>query len=110
MIWFWFAIGTGLVVVGLSLVALTRRSGPGTVEVPMLGRLSRASATACGLALVMGGYHLAAYLGPVGWITWHVRRDLWWLVALGCVAAVVGAVAADRLLDGDRDGSAEGPG
>ncbi|MEM9166820.1 MAG: hypothetical protein AAGB48_07320 [Planctomycetota bacterium] len=92
MIWFWLGVGGLMLAAGLWFLALARRSKDRV-----------ATHTALGLALGFGGYHLASYLGPPGWLVFRVDPDFWWLVVLGCLGAVLGSLVTDRLLS-DRPG------
>ena len=88
-------------VVSLGGLALVGWSGRGVnareLRVPWVGRLSSPATLTLGLVLIFMGYHAAAYGGPAGLIGFHVPARFGWLVYLGGVLAVVGAIAADRL-------------
>ncbi len=92
------AAGVVLFVGGFSLLSIARRLDSGPRFWPVVGRVSRATETASGLALVFAGYHVVAYGGPAGWLTFRVPPDLAWLVFLACALAVVGTLVTDRFL------------
>lgn len=88
------------VAAGVVLLGLSRRRE--SVRLPGVGRMDRPGLTALALSLGVSGYHLAAYGGPAGLITFRVRDDFGWLVFVLCGAAITGAVLTDRWLsDGD---------
>lgn len=91
-------IGGACVAAGVVLLGLARRRR--SVMVPWIGRLERAGLTTLALSLGIGGYHLAAYGGPSGLITFRVRDDLGWLVFVLCGVGTAGAVLTDRWLSG----------
>ncbi len=100
--------GVVLFVIGFALLAVARRPESGPRWWLLVGPVSKATETAAGLGLVFAGYHLVAYLGPPGWVTFRVPTDLAWLVFVVAGAAVVGGVVGDRVL-GHGDGD-EAPG
>lgn len=96
--------GIVLFVVGFVLLAVARRLDDGPRSWVGVGAVSKATETAAGVALVFAGYHVVAYAGPPGWVTFRVPMDLAWLVFAGGAAAVIGCIAADRVLgDADED-------
>ncbi|MEM8756585.1 MAG: hypothetical protein AAGF47_02240 [Planctomycetota bacterium] len=103
----WTFLGLLIGAVGIGLLAISRRGGLEGVQVWWVGWVGPSSITAAGLALVFGAYHLIAYLGVPGWIALAVRRDLWWLVPIGCVVTIVGSIASERSLGGARTGGGD---
>lgn len=91
-------LGGSLVISGLILLA---RSGRGAsevqIELPWIGLLTGPSAVTIALVLMFFGYHTAAYGGPDGLLEFRVPPRFGWLVFLGGVLAVIGALFADRL-------------
>lgn len=58
-----------------------------------------------GMSLLLGGYHLIAYVVPDAWVPLKVPRDRWFLVpAVICVALAISWVS-DRLLRMSPDGN-----
>ena len=90
--------GIVLFVIGFVLLAVARRLDGGPRSWLLVGWVSKATETAAGLALVFAGYHVVAYLGPTGWVTFRVPVDLAWLVFAGGAAAVIGWLVTDRAL------------
>lgn len=92
------ALGGATGLAGLALVGWSGRGANAReLRVPLLGTLSSPATLTAGFALIFMGYHTIAYGGPTGLIGFHVPARLGWLVYLGGVLAVVGAIAADRL-------------
>jgi hypothetical protein len=91
-------LGGSFAIAGLVLLA---RSGRGSSEteivVPGLGKLTGPTAVTLAIVLTFLGYHTAAYGGPVGLLSFRVSPRFGWLVYVGGVLAVVGAMAADRI-------------
>ncbi|MEO1584103.1 MAG: hypothetical protein AAFR96_05965 [Planctomycetota bacterium] len=94
--------GVALFIGGVVLLSLARRGGRRVW--PIVGGVSRATESAAGLAMCFAGYHVVAYGGPPGWITFRVPEQLGWMVFVGSGVAVVGAVAADRVLPEESGG------
>ena len=92
------ALGVVLFVIGFVLLAVARRLDGGPRSWPAVGRVRTATETAAGIALVIAGYHVVAYLGPPGWVTFRVPVDLAWLVFVAGGAAVMACIATDRAL------------
>jgi len=91
-------LGGSFAVAGLILLA---RSGRGAVEtsieLPGIGMLTGPTAVTIGLVFLFLGYHTAAYGGPDGFLSFRVPPRFGWLVYLGGVLAVIGAMIADRI-------------
>lgn len=97
----WLGVGLLVFVAGFTALSVARRLDDRRVAWPVIGRVSRATETAAGIALVVSGYHIAAYGGPAGWIVFRVPPSLGWLVFVASSVAVVGSAATDRILTGD---------
>ncbi len=92
------ALGGSLAIAGLVLLAKSGRGSSETeIRVPGLGRLSGPTAVTLALVLIFIGYHTMAYGGPSGLLSFRVAPQFAWLVYLGGVLAVVGAMVADRI-------------
>lgn len=102
--------GIVLFVAGFVLLAVARRLDGGARSWPFVGVVSTATETTAGLALVIAGYHLVAYTGPPGWVSFHVPTDLAWLVFVGGGVAVVGCLVGDRVLGHADETERESPG
>ncbi|HED54256.1 MAG TPA: hypothetical protein ENJ00_08660 [Phycisphaerales bacterium] len=94
----WVIVGGVAFVAGLILLAASKRmvGGPG-VRVPVVGVVGDVTVLTLALVLVILGYHTVAYGGPADWVGFRVRPDLGWLVYVGGVAALGGALIAERL-------------
>lgn len=97
--------GIVLFVIGFVLLAVARRLDGGPRSWPIVGVVSKATETAAGVALVFAGYHVVAYAGPPGWVTFRVPMDLAWLVFVAGGVAVAGCLVADRALGPGEDPS-----
>ena len=91
-------LGGSFAIAGLILLA---RSGRGSVETPIeipgIGFLTGPTAVTIALVLIFLGYHTAAYGGPTGQLNYRVPPRFGWLVYVGGVLAVIGAMLADRI-------------
>lgn len=61
------------------------------------GRLSVPTRLTIGLAMLIGGYHIAAYGSPDAWFPIKVPREKWWVLAIGAVVVVGGSLGIDQL-------------
>lgn len=105
----------GIVLAGVGLWMIRSRAyepeKPG--EVPMVGNLdtrgvyARARAWvgeltaptryAVGLSAIALGYHLVAWASPPAWFPVSVPIERWWLVVIGVVLTIGGALFGDRI-------------
>lgn len=105
----WTVLGVAVFVGGFALLAMARRLGAAHGNWPVVGRVTRATETTAGVALVFAGYHIVAYGGPVGWVTFRVPVALGWAVFVAAGLAVVLAIATDRVLtEGSTEEDGEG--
>lgn len=92
------AIGVLFVIAGVAILVRTRQgTSERRFQLPGLGAISDATAVTAAFVLLFLGYHTAAYGGPEGLLHFRVPPRLGWLVYVGGVLAVVGALLADRL-------------
>ncbi len=96
-----------LVVGGFWVLWLARhRIEDQRVRLPMLGVVGHPTSLVVGLCLLGWGYHAAAYslLPAVSLVA--LPRDLWWVLVVVSVVAVVGSLVAD-VLENRGDGGGE---
>lgn len=100
-------IGGGLATAGLWLLfgkrilgtaarpATSSEPGSPVDDAPL--RLSEPTRLVIALCLVVVGYHVAAYGSPAAWFPLKVPFQRWWVLALGVVVAISGAILSDRM-------------
>lgn len=72
-------------------------------------RFAEPTRLAIGVALLLAGYHIAAWGAPETWFGVKVPKERWWMLVLGLAAAIGGSAWMDRMdrRSDDRPGDAE---
>lgn len=101
------AVGGGLASAGLWLLFGKRILGsaarpapsaePESHVSPATFRLSEPTRLVVALCLVVVGYHIAAYASPAAWFPLKIPVERWWIMALGVLVAISGAILSDRM-------------
>lgn len=60
-------------------------------------RFSEPTRLVIGLALLLAGYHIAAWAAPDAWFGVKVPRERWWMLAAGLAIAIAGSLGIDRM-------------
>lgn len=95
-----YAAALGFVIIGAWFVWGGRHvredAAPGAAA-RWRNNLTLPTRSAIGLALMVLGYHFAAWISPYQWRILHVPREYWWVVVGAAVVAIVASLLMDRL-------------